>query len=349
MANKLVTYKYCSYILSFPEYYGKSLLRESELPYKVVYLDQNCWIDLARLCYHRQTERESELVDKIFEASEKYKVIFPLSISHLEETMKISSARRKNELVPLMIRLSRGYSFQPSVSINIRAEIQNIVLRKLGLPQINVRNLILKQGISNLIGGGKPTLVSREGSELPEGIQRELLDLLESPKVLEFSFKLKLPKSLLNMNESIEVFEKNRQLLAKIKDKNMRHRAFLAWNMRAIIVPELAKILYESGLPKDFFLKEKSTRKDIEGLLDSIPTALCLLTLIYKRDQQLQRPIQTNDFHDIWFLTLALPYSDIVATEKMWASISRQTKLDRKCNTKTVSSIKELGKYLSIF
>jgi hypothetical protein len=187
--------------------------------------------------------------------------------------------------------------------------------------------------------------VSRKGSELPEDIKRELLDLLESPKTLEFSFKLKLPKSFLNMSE-IEIFEKNRQELSKIKDNDMRQRAFWAWNMRAIIVPELAKILYECVLPKDFILKEKSTRKDIEGLLDSIPTALCLLTLIYQRDQQLQRPIQANDFHDIWFLTLALPYSDIVVTEKMWASIARQTKLDRKCNTKILSSIKELGKYL---
>jgi hypothetical protein len=316
------------------------------LPYKVVYLDQKCWIELARLYYHKQNEQDSELVGKILEASEKHEVIFPLSMSHLEETMKISSARRKNELVPLMIRLSRGYSFQPDFSINIRAEIQNIILKKLGLPQIDIRSYILKQGISNLIGGGKPTLEFRKGSELPEDIQKELLDLLENPQVMEFSFKLKLPKSFLNTNELVEIFEKNRQKLSKIKDNNLRRRAFLAWNMMAIIVPELAKALYEKELPKDFILKEKPTRKDIEILLDSIPTALCLLTLIYQRDQQLQRPIQINDFHDIWFLTLALPYSDIVATEKMWASIVKQTKLDRKCNTIILSSMKELGKYL---
>lgn len=315
------------------------------MSYKVVYLDQKCWIDLARLYYHKQTEKESELVGKILDASEKNGVIFPLSISHLVETMKISNERRKNELVPLMIRLSRGYSFQPYFSINIRSEIQNIILRKLELPQINVRNLILKQGISNLIGGGEPSLISRKGSELPENVKKELLDLLESPKSLEFSLNLKLPKSFLN-TEKIEIFEKNRQELSKIKDNDLRQREFLAWNMKAIISPELVKILYEYSLPIDFILKEKSTREDIEGLLDSIPTALCLLTLIYQRDQQLQRPIQDNDLHDILFLTLALPYSDIVVTENMWASISRQKKLDRKCNTIILSSINELGKYL---
>jgi len=264
--------------------------------------------------------------------------------------MKISNKKRKDELTSLMVRLSKGYSFQPYFSHNITREIQNIVLKELGLPQINIRDHILKQGISNLVGGGKPTLEFRKGaksSELPEDIKKELLDLLESPKTLEFCLKQKLPRSLVGgKKELTEVFEKNQQKLSKIKDNNLRQRAFLAWNMRAVVVPELGKILYESGLPKDFFSKEFSTEKDISEFLASIPTALCLFTLIYRRDQQLQRPIQKNDFNDIMFLTLALPYSDIVATEKMWASIARQAKLDKKCNTKILSSINELGKFL---
>lgn len=325
-------------------------MSESKLTHKVVYLDQKCWIEIAKMYYGETSKHERELVEKILEASEKCEVIFPLSMSHLEETTKISDVKRKDELASLMVRLSKGYSFQPYFILTIRAEIRNIVLKKLGLPPINVRNYILKQGISNLVGGGKPTLVPRKGAkslELPEDIKKELLDLLESPKVLEFSLKQKLPKSLYqNKRELTEIFEKNRQKLSEFKDNNLRKRAFLAWNIRAVVVPELAKILYESGLPKDFIIKENSTRKDIEEFLDSIPTALCLFTLIHQRDQQLQRPIQANDFHDIWFLTLALPYSDIVITERMWTSISRQAKLDKKCNTKILSSINELMKYL---
>jgi hypothetical protein len=315
----------------------------------VIYLDQKCWIELAKMYYGEQSEQESELVEKILEGSEKNEIIFPLSISHLEETMKISNKKRKDRLVYLMVRLSKGYSFQPYFSHNITREIQNIVLKKLGLPQINIRDHILKQGISNLLGGGKPTLEFRKGaksSELPEDIKKKLLDLLESPKTLEFCLKQKLPRSLVGGKRLTEVFEENRQKLSKIKDNILRKRAFLAWNLRAVVVPEFARILYESGLPKDFFSEELSTEKDILEFLAKIPTALCLLTLIYQRDQQLQRPIQKNDFNDIMFLTLALPYSDIVATERMWASIARQAKLDEKCNTKILSTINELGKFL---
>lgn len=100
------------------------------------------------------------------------------------------------------------------------------------------------------------------------------------------------------------------------------------------------------SLPKNFFIGEKPNQKEILELLDNIPTALCLFTLIFERDQQLQRPIQANDFNDIWFLSLAIPYSDIVVTEKMWTSISKRTKLDVKCNTIILSSIKELEEYI---
>lgn len=108
----------------------------------------------------------------------------------------------------------------------------------------------------------------------------------------------------------------------------------------------MAKATIQFNLPKDFFLKLKPTRKDIEDLLDDIPTARCFLTLIYHRDSQLQRPIQTNDFNDIWFLTLAIPYSDIVVTERMWVSIATRAKLDKKYDTELLSSIQQLEQYL---
>lgn len=316
---------------------------------KVVYLDQKCWIDIARICYGEPSKQEKELVEKILEASEEGQLIFPLSISHLDETMRISDTRRKNQLASLMAKVSKGYSLQPYVDIVIEAEVRNIVLKKLGLPTLNIRNYVLKRGISNLIGG-KPKLVPRNGaksSELPEDIKKKLLDLLENPETIEFALKQSPPKSIdRSKRKLVERMERIRQELSGVKDNDLRKRVFLARNMFEMVLPRLARILYECNLPKDFIIKEKSTHEDLNKFLDNIPTALCLFTLIYQRDQQFQRPIKANDFHDIWFLTLAIPYSDIAITEKMWASISKRAKLDRKCKTIILSSISELGKYL---
>jgi hypothetical protein len=320
----------------------------SKSNFKVIYLDQNCWIEIAKRYYGKSTRLEKKLVDNIFLASERRQAIFPLSISHLEETMRISDDERRNRLAFLMVKISGGYAFQPYVDRNIRNEIRNIVLKRLGLPPLNIRDHVLKQGISHLLGA-KAELKQRKGAknELPEEIKKKLLDLLERPETLEFALRQRTPKSMdRGRKELVAKMEKIRKELSVVKDNDLRKRIFLARNIIELVLPELAKILYECKLPKDLIIRERPSRKDIDEFLDSIPSALCLFTLIYQRDQQLQRPIETHDANDIWFLTLAMPYSDIVITEKMFASIARQAHLDRKCNTIVLSSINELGQCL---
>lgn len=145
--------------------------------------------------------------------------------------------------------------------------------------------------------------------------------------------------------ETVRKFESIRKKLQGIKDNDLRRKAFLLQNFKATIVPKIAKILYELKLPKKF-LDDILSPLDIEEFLDKLPTALCQFTLLFQRDQQLQRPIKVNDINDIWYLTLAIPYSDIVVTERMWAAISKQARLDKKCNTIIVSSLNALNNYL---
>jgi len=315
---------------------------------KVVYLDQKCWIELARKYYGKPSEQESKSVRKILEVSRENRVIFPLSISHLDETMRISNGERRNRLASLMVKISKGYAFQPYVDRNIRDEVRNAVLKKLGLPTLNIGDHVLKQGISHLIGA-RAKLEPKQGAkkEIPEELKTKLLNLLESTETLEILLKQKMPRSMdRGRGETVMKMEENRKGLLNVKDNDLRKRVFLTRNITEIVLPELARTLYECKLPYDFVIKKKPSRRDIETFLDSIPSALCLFTLIYQRDQQLQRTIETNDINDVWFLTLAIPYSDFVVTERMWAAIARQTHLDRNCNTTILSSVEELGNLL---
>ena len=316
---------------------------------KIVYLDQKCWINLAKLYFGKKSEQENNFVKRLVEASEKGQMIFPLSMSHLNETNSIADYERRKKLSSLMVKISKCYTLQPYFNRLLRAEIRNYVLLKLGLNTINVRDHILKKGISNLLGA-EPKLIPRNGnnsSELPEDVKNKLLELLESPEAMELALMQRSPKSIeKNKRELINKLEKNRHDLSTIKDNNFRKRVFFARNMVDMVVPILVKISVECNLPKDFFFKGKPTRKDVEELLDNIPTDRCLFTLIYQRDNQLKRPIEVNDFNDIWFLTLAIPYCDFVVTENMWVSIATQTKLAKKCNTTMLSSINQLESYL---
>jgi hypothetical protein len=316
---------------------------------KIVYLDQKCWIDIAKLYYGRASEDGKKLVERIFETSEKGQTIFPLSISHLDETLHIASSKHRMQLASLMTRLSKGYALQPYVDVVIQAEIENMVLRKVGLHVLDIRSFVLRKGISHLVGA-KPEVKIKDSSmdpKLVHEIEEKLLHALEDPKTIELIMKSSPLKELdQSLEKSITEMERIRRELRKIKDNKRRWRAFLAKNICDFIVPKLAEISVEYNLPEHFFIREKPTRRDASEFLDNIPTALCFFTLIFRRDQQFQRLINKNDFNDIWFLTLAIPYCNIVVTEKMWASISRQAKLDKKCNTIILSSINELGKYI---
>lgn len=316
---------------------------------KVIYLDQKCWINLAKIHYGSPTEDERIILDTIIEASERGSAIFPLFMSHVDETCRIADPKRRERLASLMVQISNGYAITPYVEPIMEAEIRNIVLKKMGVPVIDLRNHVLGKGIPHLLGI-KPEIVKRDGSDKkpPEEIKKKMFKILNSLEALKFilthtNAKESIRRNPINCAEQMEVI---RQKLHEIEDNDFRRRVFFARNVSAMIVPKLVKILIKFGLPKDYIINNDWTLDDMNKFLDNIPTATCQFTLIFQRDQQLQRPIQANDMNDLWFLTLTIPYCDIVVTENMWASISKQAKLDRKYDTIILPSIKELNRYL---
>jgi hypothetical protein len=64
----------------------------------------------------------------------------------------------------------------------------------------------------------------------------------------------------------------------------------------------------------------------------------------YQND--MQRRIQPNDLHDILSLSIAIPYSNVVVTERMWQSAIIRTKLDKLYGTVVLKSTKQLAPIL---
>ena len=248
-----------------------------------------------------------------------------------------------------MVRLSKGCSFSPNVNSIIEMEIRQVVRFRYGLASTDIGKYIFGKGIGHLVGA-VPKIVSKKGTpELPDQIKQELLDLLDRPESLYsiLTGRHKIPRSIRAHDiEATKAMEGIRKERSEIKDNKLRRRLELARFLRDIIVQKLAKVLFEMNLPKDSIIKAGWSEKDFREFLNSIPTALCLFTLTLERDQQLQRPIPVNDINDIWALSLAIPYSNIVVTENMWSSISRQSKLDVLCNTIIVPTIDELLEHL---
>jgi hypothetical protein len=75
----------------------------------------------------------------------------------------------------------------------------------------------------------------------------------------------------------------------------------------------------------------------------SMPTSYCNAQLTLYRDMQSHRKIQANDLHDIMSLSIAIPYSNVVVTERLWQAAVIQTKLDKLYGTLVLRSVKALA------
>ncbi|MCW3990367.1 MAG: hypothetical protein NWE88_09860 [Candidatus Bathyarchaeota archaeon] len=317
----------------------------------LVYLDQNGWIDLAKIVHRvEKTEDESKLINAINLAVKEGRALFPLSIVNLDETNKISSVKRKQHLLSLMVKLSKGYSISPYIDNHIAVEVDQYIEERLGSPRIDLRYVFIKRGIHHLIGS-KPKIVSKDGDITktpPPNVVEKMTSILYDPRFYELSFMKSKPDSSFRSKLSFAAaeMEKIRRGLLDIKDSNLRRRVFLVQNIAANIIPHFADISTEKKLPRDFLFREDMTREEFEKILERIPTGLTLIYLMMYRDLQFHRPIFVNDIYDVWGLTLSIPYCNVVVTEKMWVSIARQSKLDKICKTDMLSSIRDLIRYI---
>ena len=271
---------------------------------KIVYLDLNAWIDLAKIFYGQSSSPEKELLDKVLEASENDKAIFPISLIHLSEAHCIANPQRRKKLVSFMVKLSKYYTLTPYWNKLQELEIKNMIFEKLGLPLINIRNRFVGKGFSMLMGA-TPTITSETiSAEEITSLNKELLRLLDDPEIF-IKIAITIHSEFKKIQVStVEEFKRIRKNLKQYKDNDYRRKVFLTQNIVATTLPKIKKILIERNLPPSF-CEELFHAFDVEKFLDKLPTTLCEFTLLFQRDQQ-SRPIQVNDVADIWHLTLAI-------------------------------------------
>lgn len=107
----------------------------------LIYLDQNKWIEIAKVIHGKdKTARGARILSAFEEVLEAGRATFPLSSLHYIETSRISNVDRKVRLGSAMWRLSRGSTLLGYQAI-VRHELE-VALAK-HLPQISPRDITL--------------------------------------------------------------------------------------------------------------------------------------------------------------------------------------------------------------
>ena len=82
--------------------------------------------------------------------------------------------------------------------------------------------------------------------------------------------------------------------------------------------------------------------QDKMRFLADIPNLDVRLTLRLTRDQDLVRPIAHNDIRDLDWLSVAVPYANVVVSENYWGHHVRAAGLDKKYDTVLLTDLRQL-------
>ncbi len=316
---------------------------------RIIFLDTNKWIELARGHYDKVPELK--IVSQTVTATSKSgNAILPISVAQLEETIKNSNPARRKRLAEFMLLVSKGWTILPAPRI-MSFEIEDACRRFLGLPRLDLQALAIKKGVSQLLGAKGRLVYKKPEARLPKDIEKQILDAVESPSTLLRSMTDWADERVSRESEQYSIeyarkIEALRKKQSRLMKPEQRHNAEFAKLLRDMI-PEIILFFYGVGRDPRPFLEDILTDENsIIHFLHTVPTSFCNVELSFYRDEQMQRKVQPNDLNDIMMLSIAIPYTDAVVTERMWYRAITQNKLDRLRPTRAFSKLRDLDAWL---
>jgi hypothetical protein len=328
----------------------------------IVYLDQNAWVNLLRISHLTPGSGSTYEEFKIAQAAGR--AIFPLSATHYLETWHRSDWESRYNLAAIMHDLSNFYTLAPIQRIQ-EVEVARSVLTRLECGKLKPipRYAALGYGVDHAFAseygrfvyfeevnergeGSKPTIPSDE-QRLDQVRTRsdwhyQWLSLAGFPDSMDIQGLDRTPQHRRGSN-----YAKQQQILSnwinKKENRNMLRRFLLVEEFEDL-AKDINKTCRLHSLDPSPLIQ---TREMIMNFIESVPTRHVFSELRIARHRNNQQPWVQHDFADLLALSVAIPYCDIVVTEKQWCHVARQAHLDRKYGTVMASNLKQATHALS--
>jgi hypothetical protein len=310
---------------------------------KYAYLDQNQWIYLARDYWGKPLKQAHRgIAQQLLAKVNSGQLRLPLSTIHFIEHLRAENPARRQRLAKVFDLFSGGW-YVASWALVLPTEIRQAVAKAFGDLRVVPPPQVFGRGF--LFGLGpveRETLYEGRSDERVELLEQiaslpgAILDLLTFPnesgrrkqneKVGEIGAANVTTTEDLRQIRRSEPIEVHRR--AQYAGYTLDHQDFL--------LPALAAI----GRTWDDFRV-----LSLDGLLRfwaDVPSldVDCELTLY--RDRQWTRCVHENDVRDIAQLVLAVPYCDVVVTERFWTRAAVATGISEKYRTKVCPDLADL-------
>ncbi|MCM1987013.1 hypothetical protein [Methanococcoides seepicolus] len=319
----------------------------------IIYLDQWVYVRLLRSYKGLSPEypKYANTCKGLIESAQNGVNIFPFSIAHIVETSKRAKLSSRKDVFKFIFDLSKFNTIRPWSQV-IDLEIRNAILKSLNCDPCNLSNYVFGKEIGHCVGG-KAKIVSKTSGEAITEIPSEIKDVLSSALTDSDMMANALCQDYM-MEQIKQGIQEEKDLAKELEelrlekynhpDKKMRYKISTARFFITFIKDKFIKAVleFEELDLKEYFQDLFSSEESRYKFLKSIPTAYVFHTL----SQNNGCAIEPNDFWDIAALAIAIPYCDVVVTERKWSNILNQKKIGEMYNTKIIHNIEDLSTYI---
>lgn len=308
----------------------------------IVYLDQNKWIELARVhAGELTTGPMPELYSQLLHAVEAGAVLFPFSSSHVLETSKRNDPVSRGHLAVVQATLSRGHAYRSRAG-RLRVEVRHVLQRLLGVqPQPLPSTWFLASNFleafepmdSTVAGLADVARLTRLNAHVDPAVQ--YVDyMLNQDDARRRAAHLKLAAGLAELATQME--ERRKRLVGATVD--FRRRAYAVH----LFIEHQALFLRVLGdLGSSFEQLNALGDQAMRALVEDVPT-LDVEARMAARLEAGTGDLEPNDVFDVQSFYTAIPYSSRVIAEKASISRARQAKLDLRYGVKLSQSLGDL-------
>ncbi|MEO6773087.1 MAG: hypothetical protein ABI467_08690 [Kofleriaceae bacterium] len=316
---------------------------------RVLCLDMNQWIYLSRVHYGLDTNRERmAALESIRQGVASGRLIVPVMQANVLEASEAAQRdrARRRRLAAFMIALSSNCCIVHPRQL-LRMEVERAIRKHFLQQDVGdfARERLVRWGVHDAV---RTTAAVPDGEELlrsfgPEavvGIPPEILAGL--PQVLEQAH-LEPEMSVLAIVDALspESIAEGRRIderavvaleRARPSDRATRVRILLGEDAGT-----LRSALDAMGIQHADFSRWLDGH--IETFVADVASVDVATRLFMARDRNGEARVHRNDMKDMFFLEQAIPYGNLVVTEKSWAALAAAEKLDQRYATRVLPTL----------
>ncbi len=307
------------------------------------------WIQLSRVHYGKRVSAGwQEAYDAVRASAAAGAARFPLSFAHVKEIAKRRNDASRGRLVDFMTEVWNADAIRPWSQM-LGPEARNAVRFMMGMSPIDLTSFVFGKGLTHALGGN-PRLVPKHANARPPSSDtiQEISKIVMAPTLLASLKEPGLAGKIGTRSKSESRYLSDLQ--ARIDaayahpDKAKRRDIAKARFMITVVGDPLLKAMMESSRdPRALIATQVSSREQSEAILRSMPTFNTFHELTYASDAT--RRARESDLWDM-ALNIAIPYCDIVVTERSWCNIARGAGLDKLYETKLIHNPADLANQL---